>query len=387
MELDWLSVLESAAKDRKPVRSLTHSYYRYPARFSAEFAAAAIRLFSRPGDIVLDPFMGGGTTVLEAYALGRRAYGVDLNQLSVFITRAKLTTLDEAEIPALSGWLDRVVAGFNYSSTTLSGKTPSSKQVRNLSGPEARPIKKLLRFTIAQLHDLPTLRSRRFARCILLRTSQWALDGRRYPPSISEFKSQLLTFAEEMLCSMIQLREFLSAQTIRVPRPRLVCGRAESLPQLSLFRNGRKAALVVTSPPYPGVHVLYHRWQVLGRRETPAPYWISGCQDGQGASFYNFGDRHDPSQKQYFESYAASLAGISNVLEPGGVLVQMVACRNPHIHLPQIVLAVERAGFEPVGVHDCLAPITRTVPGRKWHALLQGNIETSNEFVLIHRRV
>lgn len=33
--------------------------------------------------------------------------------------------------------------------------------------------------------------------------------------------------------------------------------------------------LILTSPPYPGVHVLYHRWQVQGRKETPAPFWIA----------------------------------------------------------------------------------------------------------------
>ena len=43
-----------------PVAGRTHSFYRYPARFSPEFARKAIEAFTQPGDTVLDPFMGGG---------------------------------------------------------------------------------------------------------------------------------------------------------------------------------------------------------------------------------------------------------------------------------------------------------------------------------------
>src|SRR6185436_11446244 len=80
-----------AARDRAAVSGLTHTFYRYPARFSPQFAAAAIEAFSEPGDLVLDPYMGGATTLVEAIARGRRAVGCDLNSLAVFIARAKTT--------------------------------------------------------------------------------------------------------------------------------------------------------------------------------------------------------------------------------------------------------------------------------------------------------
>ena len=47
-----------------------HNFYKYPARFAPSFAREVIRAFSNAGELVLDPFCGGGTTVLEAMSLG-----------------------------------------------------------------------------------------------------------------------------------------------------------------------------------------------------------------------------------------------------------------------------------------------------------------------------
>lgn len=87
-----------------PVAGLTHSFYRYPARFSPQFARRAIEAFTQPGDTVFDPFMGGGTTVVEALALGRRCIGSDLNPLATFLARAKTTPISNADARILSAW-------------------------------------------------------------------------------------------------------------------------------------------------------------------------------------------------------------------------------------------------------------------------------------------
>ena len=43
------------------------------------------------GDIVLDPFCGSGITIGEAVSLGRKAIGIDINPVSIFITRNTLS--------------------------------------------------------------------------------------------------------------------------------------------------------------------------------------------------------------------------------------------------------------------------------------------------------
>jgi DNA modification methylase len=162
---------------------------------------------------------------------------------------------------------------------------------------------------------------------------------------------------------------------------------AADLAAMPLFRDEReRVSLVVTSPPYPGVHVLYHRWQVDGRRETPAPYWIAGCDDGQGGAFYNFGDRREAAADTYFRTSLKTLKAIRSVVRDGGYMIQMVAFNRPDDQLPRYLENMRCAGFSEVQ-ESAACPIWRSVPHRKWHASIIGKTHSSNEVVLIHRAV
>ncbi len=90
--------LLAAITAREPVSGYTHNFYRYPARFSPLFVREVIRQYSRRGQVVLDPFMGGGTAIVEAMAMGRRAVGVDLNSLAHFVTTVKTTPLTKVDL-------------------------------------------------------------------------------------------------------------------------------------------------------------------------------------------------------------------------------------------------------------------------------------------------
>src|ERR1700724_1300378 len=101
------AALVAAARDAAPVRGLTHGFYKYPARFSPVFASAVIQAFTKPGDLVLDPHVGGGTPLVEAIAAGREAVGVDISALAEFVTVIKCTVFSEAELDKLDWWSSR----------------------------------------------------------------------------------------------------------------------------------------------------------------------------------------------------------------------------------------------------------------------------------------
>ncbi len=62
----------------------------YRACFKPQLPAFFIDRLTRPGDVVCDPFMGRGTTPLQAALMGRRVVGSDANPLSIMLTRPRL---------------------------------------------------------------------------------------------------------------------------------------------------------------------------------------------------------------------------------------------------------------------------------------------------------
>ena len=74
-----------------------HPMCSYLASFPAALTHAFIARYSRPGDVVLDPFSGRGTTPLQACAEGRIGVGNDLNPFAHLLTAAKVEPATEAE--------------------------------------------------------------------------------------------------------------------------------------------------------------------------------------------------------------------------------------------------------------------------------------------------
>ncbi len=87
---DWAF---SEAK-RADTTYITHGYHRYPAKFIPQLARRLIERYSEPSDMVLDPFCGCGTTLVESAVAKRYSYGSDINPIAVMITKAKTQYLD-----------------------------------------------------------------------------------------------------------------------------------------------------------------------------------------------------------------------------------------------------------------------------------------------------
>lgn len=383
LEVPDFTDIRRAAKSDRPVEGLTHCHYKYPARFSPEFVGATIETLSEVGDVVLDPYMGGGTTIVEALARNRQAIGCDLNSLSVFVTKVKTTTLSHRDTLELTTWASEIVPTLNYHDCPEQlADVICEVRTRNLDLPRARPIKKLIALALVSIDELSSDHAQDFARCAVLNASQWALNGKRTNATAAEFRTRITGAALEMLNGTWSLAAKLPQ---RPTPPLLLHGSSERLSRQERFANGAKVDLVVTSPPYPGVHVLYHRWQVDGRKESPAPYWIANCLDGQGASYYTFGGRAQAGHDNYFEASLKTLEGIREVMRDAAPFVQMIAFSDPPRQLPRYLRNMERAGFQELRPHSkAFRRIWRGVPGRSWHAELQGETHSAREVVLIH---
>jgi hypothetical protein len=78
----------------------------YRACFKPQLPRFFIERLTKPGDVVYDPFMGRGTTPLEAALLGRVPFGNDANPLSITMTRPRLAPPRLAEVQARLAEID-----------------------------------------------------------------------------------------------------------------------------------------------------------------------------------------------------------------------------------------------------------------------------------------
>jgi hypothetical protein len=384
--IDDESGLLGSLRSQKRVSGLTHSFYRYPARFPPEFARETIARFSSRGDYILDAFMGSGTSIVEAVASGRNAIGVDINPLAYFITKVKTTPLSGRDGAEITEWAN-----------TIDFLQPS-EQTRPVYIAELKHIPEELKRNFIDLIEATNVfefpRQRNFARCALLRLAQWAVDCRKEFPQTDSLKGQLIKYVRQMLEG---LDEFVSTarengvEKNRVTGKRqLYLGSFEDLMhshKLSEMRS--RIRLVLTSPPYPGVHVLYHRWQVNSRKETPAPFYFAGFQNGRGESHYTLGGRSRLGSENYFTRVREIFESIYPFVHPDALLVQLVAFSNPEIQLPAFLESMRLAGYEELQL--LTAPNkerpSRLVPNRKWYTNIENNQHAGNEILIFHRPV
>ncbi len=72
-------------------RYLLHRYWgRKPSNIIKHF----IEINTKENDLVLDPFMGSGITIIESNSINRQAIGIDINPLSKFIAKNTLTKIN-----------------------------------------------------------------------------------------------------------------------------------------------------------------------------------------------------------------------------------------------------------------------------------------------------
>ncbi|HWU89627.1 MAG TPA: DNA methyltransferase, partial [Kofleriaceae bacterium] len=103
-----VAALRAPATDHEVAESLTHPFHSYPARLHPATARVLVELVGaggrgggRGGPVIVDPFCGSGTTLVEIRAAGLRAIGVDLNPLAVLVARAKTWTVPARRRKAL----------------------------------------------------------------------------------------------------------------------------------------------------------------------------------------------------------------------------------------------------------------------------------------------
>jgi SAM-dependent methyltransferase len=336
-------------------QSLTHNLHRYSGKFIPQVAARAITLLTEPGEIVLDPYCGSGTTLLEALLLGRRAVGVDLSPLAILIARTKVRPMAQPAMKSLrlelQGSLQHLQAQHELS---LLGLASSAERLKRDLKQDSRfqdhwfrkwyqptVLAELLAIDHA-IRSIPEPHLRALARVAfsdILRRSSNAHPG--YPnvmfdkgaPTRQQPIGPFLK-ALERVCQQVSSLERVNAEwsNSQVIRSSATC--------LPLADSSVDA--VVSHPPYIG-SIPYAEYGLLSLK------WLG--IDPKGLDHMLTGGRRQSSDvvQRFEQDYGSMMAEAARVLRPGRHMFLMVGnplVRGVRVDLAQMSIELgQRAGF------------------------------------------
>jgi hypothetical protein len=377
-----LSELKQAALDSSRARYLTHRLYRYPASMSPMIARSLINKFSKRGDLLLDPFCGGGTTAVEGLALGRNVVCADISPLACFVTKAKATMISVGSLEKFSLWHQKEMA-------IIENYHPKNRKPLKLSGRIYSPItySNILKL-MKDAESITDPSARRLAQLAVLNVAKRSFDGRSKSSPRYLVKKTFQRLGNETIECMREYLDSINENGVKdigkKPLRVIQCDAKKIAKRLSAYKN--KFSLVVTSPPYPGVHVLYNRWQLHGRKETDLPFRLLCFSNTFPASFYTMGARNSRSIKEsYTRNMESILTSIHELLVPGGIIAQVIAFPKNNGRFQDYEGLMKKVGFEPI--EPRVPTVKRHVPNRKWYTHVVNGYRQPLEHIFIHQKL
>jgi SAM-dependent methyltransferase len=312
-----------AVEADESARLHVHGFHSYPARLHPLTARRLVERLCAPGGLVLDPFCGSGTVVVEAILAGRRAVGIDANPLAVELTWLKTRGCTENERGALLGAAREVAAHAEDRRRRKAGATHRyGREDAALFDPHVLMELDGLRAGLGKVrHDFARRALKLVLSSILVKVSRRTGDTSKNtaPRRLSAgFTTKLFQRKAEELARLLGEFAVLAARH-RGPPPVVRWGDARKM-------DGVRPAsvdLIVTSPPYPGNydylahHALRLRWLAL---------------DGEAFAAMELGARRHladlpehAARARWSSELADVLSAAARVLAPRGRLVLVVA--------------------------------------------------------------
>lgn len=385
-----IKIIDSA-NSKKKINGKTHTFYRYPAAFSPIFAETIINIFTKPSDVILDPFVGGGTSAVEAFALQRKFYGIDVNPLSVLVSKVKTTILSNKKIIFIKKFNEKIVnTKINFKSKRRKNHSNLSHyfNTKNFSNEEIRKINQI-KAGLEQYHfasnKIKDVTVRNFLTCLLLRTTKNILDNVRPIGSFKKFKLDLINNCNRMLSDMFDFEKELEINKSiygSYNKVKIIKSDILKLKKINSLKKG-KIKLILTSPPYPGINISYNRWQLHGRRDTKLPYWIMNTK---APVFTKLNYKH--GKKRELNDYYQNMTKVFRNLRPycssSCLIVKLLSFRNKIKEFRMYREAMDKAGLEEIKIlKKGDGRLWRTVPKRRWQVRYSKKKLKSNKEVLL----
>lgn len=287
----------------------THGFHTYPAGLHPDAAAMLVRGFE--ARTLLDPFVGGGTTLIEGRLAGLQTFGCDVSPVALIVAKARTTTMTDELLTRFRS-AGRKAAEVARHASELPPE-PIREAVTQWYAPHAITELEALRRAVLEADPSVQPLLRACFSSILVKVSWRKSDtsGQRVKHHRPPHTTAVLFHKKvrELGRRIVALREAVPEGT---PRTKLARRDARHL-DLEVPID-----LVVTSPPYPSTYD-YLALQHLRRVWLELP-WGEG-EIGARATWRD-GDR--AARRQWRADTAAWTQRVADTLTPGGHLVIVI---------------------------------------------------------------
>jgi hypothetical protein len=344
----------------------------YRACFKPQLPAFFIERLTRPKDAVYDPFMGRGTTPLQAALMGRRPVGNDVNPLSVLITRPRLNppTLDEVaqrldQVPWDAGEIEDAELLAFYSPRTLGRLCALRNWLIEKAPPDgaASPVDDWIR--MVAINRL-TGHSPGFFSVYTLPPNQAASAPSQR--KINEKRGQIPPDRDIRTLILKKSASLLSDGPMAPhPEPLLSARAAQSTPAI----ESGSIALVVTSPPFLDI--------VQYAEDNWLRSWFAGIDVG------NVAIAHHRTEAGWQAMVRATLVELARVVRRGGhVAFEVGEVRGGEVLLERLVWeAAEGLPFDRLFVMVNQQAFTKTA--NCWGVRNNAKGTNTNRIVVLRR--
>lgn len=316
-------------------RGLTHGLHPWPGRFIPDVPRAAILELTAPGDLVIDPFCGCGTTALEALAAGRETLAADINPLAVLVAQGKCLVPDSAERRTLVEWLQQLRAV--TPSPDLVAQAPPIPNLAYWFSDEAIAELVYLRSELRALGFARPFLETVFSSCVVAVSRQESETRYRRIDREVGGQTVLDLFRRRLARGLGMAAELAAKGPLR--RSEFLVADARHLATVSGVRG---AALACFSPPYPNTfdYHLYHRFRMFWLGFDPRPVKPNEI----GAHL-----RYEPDGSSWADDMGRAFDALRLMLRPGGRVLCIVGSgkyRGELVDSAQVLTdAVTHRGF------------------------------------------
>jgi len=234
-------------KTRKETSYITHGYHRYPAKFIPQIVSRLLKKYTKENDLIVDPFGGCGTTLVEAKVMSRSSIGVDINPVAVLITKAKKTLIEPTRIEKQWSKLKEKIDSFDKDTKV---KIPEHERINYWFKQEGKRKLAFLFFEISRTKDK---NAQDFFYCgfsnILKNCSIWLQKSNKPTRDLNKkMVDPFIIFSRQikkMLRGNAEFFELLQEKKYLETPCNIYCADARKIPTKS-----NSVSLIVTSPPY-----------------------------------------------------------------------------------------------------------------------------------------